>query len=281
MNLPPDAQFLVFTDLDGTLLDHHSYSCLDAVPQLHRLEHQGIPVMPVSSKTRTEIVQLRGELGNEHPFIAENGAAVFIGIDYFPQQPADTVARDGFWVREFTEPRATWLELLASLRSDFAGEYDYFYRAGTEGIMRMTGLSRALAIEANSREYSEPVKWLGSDERRSEFIARLAAAGATALQGGRFLSVSGDCSKGRALAWLRDCFADQAPERPVHDLAAGDSANDVDMLEAAATALLVRSPVHDFPTLARTTGVMRTTDYGPAGWSEGVTRWLEGFRVHQ
>ena len=43
--------------------------------------------------TRSEIEQLRTELDHREPFIAENGAAVFIPQGYFPAQPAATEAR--------------------------------------------------------------------------------------------------------------------------------------------------------------------------------------------
>ena len=47
------------------------------------------------------------------------------------------------------------------------------------------------------------------------------------------------------------------------------------MLEAAQTALVIRSPVHDFPEVNRTGGVIYSTATGSAGWAEGVTRWLD------
>jgi predicted mannosyl-3-phosphoglycerate phosphatase (HAD superfamily) len=61
----------------------------------------------------------------------------------------------------------------------------------------------------------------------------------------------------------------------VEDIAIGDSANDCLMLEAATTALLIRSPVHDFPPLARVDGVIRSQLPGPDGWAEGVSQWLQ------
>ena len=265
---------LVFTDLDGSLLDHHSYSYLDAQPQLHLLEHRGIPVIPATSKTRVEVEQLREQLGNTQPFIVENGAAVLIPVGYFAQQPAATVVRDGYWVYEACSGREHWLAVLAQLLGEFADEYDYFFRAGTAGISRMTNLSAEQAARANQREYSEPVQWLGSEQRKGEFITRLREHGASVLQGGRFLAVSGDCDKGRALGWLRQVFVEARGQPGCHDLAVGDSGNDCAMLEAAETALLVRSPVHEFPALARSSGVIYSNGYGPAGWAEGVARWL-------
>jgi len=274
MNMPDDTLFLVFTDLDGSLLDHHSYSYRDALPQLRSLEARGIPVIPVTSKTRVEIERLREELGNGHPFIAENGAAIFIPCGYFDNQPPATVERDGYWVHEISLPRAHWLTLLGELEQDFGGDFDYFHRAGVEGIMRMTNLSRERAAEANLREYSEPVKWFGSERDRDVFLQRLREAGAQVLAGGRFLSVGGDCDKGRALQWLRQVYLQAQPALHCHDLAIGDSRNDCAMLEAAESALLIRSTVHDFPVLERNHGVLYSDDYGPAGWAQGVARWL-------
>lgn len=50
---------LLFTDLDGSLLDHHSYDWQPARAWLKRLKQLGVPVIPVTSKTRSEIVPLR------------------------------------------------------------------------------------------------------------------------------------------------------------------------------------------------------------------------------
>ena len=140
--------------------------------------------------------------------------------------------------------------------------------------MRMTNLSRERAELANTREYSEPVKWFGDQQRQEIFIQRLQAAGAGVLQGGRFLSVCGDCDKGKALQWLRDVYVSARPEAVCHTLAIGDSRNDCAMLEAADCALVIRSTVHDFPVLRRTHGVSYSEGYGPAGWAQGVASWL-------
>jgi mannosyl-3-phosphoglycerate phosphatase family protein len=277
MSRDRDAIFLVFTDLDGSLLDHDSYSYRDALPALQRLGELDIPVIIATSKTRAEVEPLREELGNRAPFIVENGAAVYIPEGLFSGQPAQTSARDGYWVREAAAPRERWLALLDELGESFAGEFDTFARAGSPGIARLTGLSEEAAALANQREYSEPVLWLGSPARREAFTARLRAGGARPLQGGRFLAVSGDCDKGRALAWLRDVYRDSCRTDVCHDLAIGDSGNDCAMLEAAQTALVVRSPAHGFPPLARSEGVIYSTGFGPAGWAEGVARWLSGF----
>ena len=272
-------QPLVFTDLDGSLLDHHSYSFDAARCTLERLDELGIPVIPVTSKTRAEIKQIRDALGNKHPFVAENGAAVFIPRSYFPEPPEGTEEHGDYLVAAFSPPRQRWLSLLQALAPEFPGDFVSFADAGIEGISRMTGLPAEAAALANDRYFSEPVQWLGDDQRRDEFIDALQREGAQPLQGGRFLTLSANCDKGRALSWLRAIYAAQQADTVICDIAIGDSNNDIAMLEAAQTALLVRSPVHDYPALARQQGVMRSEAEGPAGWAQGVERWLSDLQL--
>lgn len=79
MNLP--AHYVIYTDLDGTLLDHHSYSHNPALPALKQAKSVDAPVIPVTSKTRAELTKLREAIGLDGPFIVENGAAIYIPKD--------------------------------------------------------------------------------------------------------------------------------------------------------------------------------------------------------
>ena len=73
--------FLVFSDLDGTLLDHNTYGWKEAVPALELCRTRGVPVILASSKTRAEMDVLRRRLSLSAPFISENGGGIF-----FPEE---------------------------------------------------------------------------------------------------------------------------------------------------------------------------------------------------
>lgn len=45
---------ILFTDLDGTLLDHESYEWKEAKPALDLCKERRVPIILVSSKTRAE-----------------------------------------------------------------------------------------------------------------------------------------------------------------------------------------------------------------------------------
>ena len=266
---------VIYTDMDGSLLDHFDYSHAAADALLQELEQSGIPVVPCTSKTRAELLPIRGELNNQHPFIVENGAAIFVPKGYFPQQPSDTDDHEGFWVKAFTRPHRHWVGLLEKLAHDFSNRFNSFSRLSTDEIMALTGLEKTQAEQAAQREYGEPVQWIGNAPEKHRFIQALETQGARVLLGGRFLHVSGNCDKGSALRWLHRQFADRLDGPPPLSLAIGDSQNDIAMLEAADHALVIRSPAHPPPQLHRDNNTYLSKSTGPTGWNEGVRLFLQ------
>jgi mannosyl-3-phosphoglycerate phosphatase family protein len=264
------SQFLIFTDMDGTLLDHFTYSFEPAKDTLMTLEKNDIPVIPVSSKTKAELIHIRNELNNRHPFIIENGAAVYIPIDYFETQPVDTVEEDGFWVKAFVDSRSAWQTKIASLSERFGHSFKTFEQIGVEGIIETTQLDYDAAVRASQRQYGEPVAWYGTEHQKNLFVDALTDQGAHILHGGRFMHVSGECNKGKALSWLAEQYQLKC-ELKVSTIAAGDSQNDEAMLNVADYAVIVKSPVHEPPQLNRAMPAYLTNEAGPAGWVEGIT----------
>ena len=154
------------------------------------------------------------------------------------------VDEEGFWIKEFVQPRTHWLRLLDECAEVCEVRYKRFANLDAGQIADLTGLDIEQAERAAQREYGEPLLWMGNDSELNEFIDILHRLGARVLQGGRFLHVSGSSDKGRALLWLNAQYAvDSGGAEPV-SIALGDSPNDLAMLEAADHAIVVRSPAH-------------------------------------
>lgn len=267
------TQWLIASDLDGTLLDHFSYSHQPADATLQQLEAVGIPVILNSSKTRDEMLTLRDTLQNRHPFIAENGSAIFIPQDYFPQKPELAHEEDGYWVLEPGASRRRIVEFLQQDGESHGAPYLNFSAASNGEIVAATGLSASQAEQANQRRYSEPLLWRGTEQEKAAFTARANAAGFATLQGGRFLHVLGQTDKGEATRLLKKIYQ-QHSDQPCKLIASGDGPNDLDMLKIADVAVIVRSPTHAPPELPHHPQQITTGETGPQGWASAIQEIL-------
>jgi predicted mannosyl-3-phosphoglycerate phosphatase (HAD superfamily) len=131
------------------------------------------------------------------------------------------------------------------------------------------------AARSARRHYGEPVSWHGNGQLQQEFIEAIEAKGAQVLKGGRFIHVSGNCDKGKALNWLKAIYQQHMPDRQIYSLAIGDSHNDKAMLESADHALIIRSPTHGLPEVNRQNNLTISTQTGPKGWAEGVNNIID------
>ena len=264
---------VIFTDMDGTLLDHHTYAFDAALPVLKKLRQKHIPVIPTTSKTYAELLVLRDTIGLEGPFIVENGAAIYIPHGFFGKKPSGTVWQDGFWCKAFTSQKNYWLKQLDMVKSDFAGKFTHFTEMSLEDIQNATGLDEVAASRAAQRQFGEPVLWKGSEEEKNRFVGAIRERGATPLEGGRFIHVSGDCNKGDALTWFMAEYARQT-DTTATSIALGDGKNDIAMLEAADIAVRITSPSHPPPDVEKEEQLYTSTLQGPDGWAEMLTSLL-------
>lgn len=272
LNKPP---LLVFTDLDGSLLDHDTYDWQPASEWLSRLESQGIPVIPTTSKTRTELLALRKELGLEHtPFIAENGAVIGLPPSWqHARLDRDPASLDGLIVKtpsmdvDFIRRRLDVVRERHGLRFRRMGEMS------VAEVRGLTGLSQDGAEQAMAREGSEPLVWEDDDARLQELHETLRVDGLTLTRGGRFWHVMGAVDKGQASDWLVARFEALRGYRP-QTIGLGDGPNDLTLLEATDMAVIIAA--HHGQTMEPDGAqVYRTQARGPAGWSEGISYWME------
>lgn len=249
----PTRKPIVFTDLDGTLLDHHTYGHEPATPVLRWLARHGVPVIANTSKTRSEWLHLAKELENDHAFVVENGSAIHL---------------PGGECVIFGKHRETILECLSGLKDKFP--FESYSDWNVDGIAAATGLDMESAKRSSEREFSEPLVWKGSEAEKTDFIEEVRSAGFATLQGGRFLHVLGQTDKGKAVEWLRGRFPEFSPV-----IALGDGPNDIAMLQAADIGIVIATPTGRRIGFESANRIIRSTLEGPAGWAETMTPLLD------
>lgn len=276
---------VLFTDLDGTLLDHYSYSFLPALTALEELAKLGIPWIPNTSKTFTELNALRDAMNHQGPFVVENGAAIYLPLSSpwaqaFTADIASNTSqgspfiRDGdFLIYRFGLERDQLLKTLSPFRDIY--RFRSFSQMDVEELMDLTGLSRVSASLALERQFSEPIHWQDSEEALHKLRTEIEASGLTLVRGGRFVHLMGLHSKADAINWMKAIALEQGVE--VKTIALGDGENDVEMLQAADFPVVVRSPVHAPINIPNREKVLVTEGLGPVGWNQAVLSILTKF----
>ena len=265
-------QPIIFTDLDGTLLDYHTYSFAPALPALEFIKDKNIPLIICSSKTRAEIEQWREELDNDHPFISENGGGIFIPRAYFSDNDLNALAQrqeqtDAYTVLILGTPYATLRRALEELRED-----DFtikgFGDMNAAEVAQITELSLEDAELAKRREFDEPFVFSGEATRIESLVVAIAAKGLRCVAGGRLFHVTGDNDKGRAVTILTELYRKKFGE--ITTVALGDSPNDFPMLEHVDHPILVKNHQGEYDSRIALPNLIKADGIGPEGWNKAV-----------
>ena len=246
--------YLIFTDLDGTLLDHKTYSFKDAREMLTYLKSNKIPLIIITSKTKQEILKLRNELEISYPFIVENGAGIFIPTKNDFKQ---------------INMGKTYLEIL-SFYNQYKEEYKMkgFFDMTIEEVSLLTGLKYEDAKLAKKRDFCEP--FIIEDESKINTLKSLAKKeGFDIVKGGRFYHlISLDQDKANALLKLQNIYEENESIKYT-TIALGDGDNDKTMLENSDISVLIKKFDGSFIDFEKK-DLIKTDEIGPKGWNEAL-----------
>jgi mannosyl-3-phosphoglycerate phosphatase len=270
------ASILVFTDLDGTLLDADTYSWQPALPALELLRKRAIPLILASSKTRAEMEPIRYQLGLHEPFIVENGGALFMPKGYFPFALSESGVKGPYQVIEIGTPYVKLRSKLREIGQALGCKLKGFGDMSAEEIRERTGLTQAEAVLAKQREYDEPFAIEGSGVRLEDVEHLAKTKGLTCTRGGRFHHLHGPNDKGRACRYLIDWYGRslEPGAGKLLTVGIGDSVNDLPMLAEVDRRIVVSRPDGTYDPAVRLPGLIKAPGIGPAGWRDAMLEFL-------
>lgn len=264
---------VIFTDLDGSLLNHEGYSYAEAASALDRIKGAGIPLIMTTSKTRREVEPLQREMGMNEPVIVENGGGIFIPRGYRGLVLENQELKEGYTVIRLGASYSRIRGFLerTGVRFGIRG----FGDMDPEEIARLTGLPVEKAALAKEREFTEPFIREGGGEIGP--LSDLAAKeGLKLTRGGRFHHLMGrGQDKGKAVRMVYDIFRRNA-ETKLTAIGLGDSENDLAMFAEVDIPVLIPRPEKGYLDIEMP-GLVRARDPGAKGWNDAVHRLLNEY----
>jgi mannosyl-3-phosphoglycerate phosphatase len=216
---------VIFADLDGTFLDD-KYDYSQTRPLVNQLSALGGSIVFCSSKTRDEIEFYRKAVGINEPFITENGGAIFIPKRYFPCN-YDCTETERYNVIRFGESYGTLRRKLTEIKKKTAAKIVGFGDMTLDELAYNTGLPLNLAKLAQKREHDEPFQIV--EGNKSHVLKAITREGLRCTQGGRYLHLTGNNDKGKAINVLKNLYSQMFGQ--VKTFGVGDGPNDLPMLK--------------------------------------------------
>jgi predicted mannosyl-3-phosphoglycerate phosphatase (HAD superfamily) len=145
------------------------------------LDHEGIPAVWLTSRSRLQFDDARRKHGHTHPFIAEDGCAVYLPEDYFHLRPASEATRTRksatlrlgrFTCIPVAEALPAAAEALQALSQDTGVLVVTLRSLSPRELAQNTGLPQREAELARQRDFDEVFFFAGaSDEEVQKFLA--------------------------------------------------------------------------------------------------------------
>ena len=144
------------------------------------LDHEAIPAVWLTSRSRLQFDDARRKHGHSHPFIAEDGCAIYLPEDYFHLRPASGVSRANkaatlrlgrFTCIPVAEVLPAAAEGLQTLSHDTGVPVVTLRSLSPRELVQNTGLPRREAELARQRDFDDIFFFAGaSDEEVETFL---------------------------------------------------------------------------------------------------------------
>ncbi len=256
---------IFFTDLDGTLLDHDTYSLEGSLEGVELLKKAGIPLVPVTSKTFDEVCELMDFLDLKSPFVFENGAGMGIyseksGYEYILQSPGIGFLKG----------------LIPLVSKFFSSNINILNFVSPEKFSALSGLgleSSRLALKRKGSLLFLPAKKAEVDmDMLEELNMTLSSYGAKVTKGGRFYHlIPIDCGKDYGIRKTIEFYKNNKKTIGATG-AVGDTYNDIPMLKEVDYPYIVKKI--DETWIDTKLKVIRIKGTGPLGFTEAVKDFL-------
>ena len=253
-------QIIIFTDLDGTLLDD-KYSYKKSKNILNLIRKKRIPLIFCTSKTKAEVDYYRKKLNNKDPFISENGSAIFIPKDYFNFKINYDKKDKNYFIIELGTDYNKLISVIKKIKNNI--NIRNFGEMGIKEVSKISKLPIKNAKLAKKRNYDEPFI-LVDKKKEKDLIKIIKKNKLNITKGAIFYHLMGNSNKGKAVSILINLFKKEYNKITTYGF--GDSENDFEMLDSVDKGYLVMKKNKKYASKK----FKKANGIGPLGWSKTI-----------
>lgn len=259
------SKILIFTDLDGTLLDRETFKFESIKNFIKDLISKNVSIIPNSSKTNLEIINFNKDLDKKLPFIVENGAAIY-GMNLInPSFPEKIVlSRDTDEILKIFND---------GVPSKLASKCKFILKLKKEIQLKIFGLPEEKLSLALNREYSIPIKFEGDRNEKNDLLKILKKINLSLQEGGRVINLCDKVSKARAMIKVIKIFK-KIENQKIVTIGVGDNYNDLEMLKNSDIPCLVFNDKFKLDKINIDNCIVSRKP-APDGWEEVVKMALD------
>ena len=262
-----NKKYLIFSDIDGSFMNHRSYSYSTLKKYILLLKNH-CQVIFNSSKTFAEINELNKSLKILSPFIVENGACIF-----FPRNYNNIVFDKNFFkYNDYLGYKLTNKnsQLLISETNHLKKKYKFSFLSEITDLRlkKISNLNIQQLKRSRMRMFSNPILWEDKETKKDQFSKEINSLGYEVSYGGRFLHLCDSYNKGKAvnefLAILK-----LNKNLSYKTISIGDSDNDLSMLEQTDYSCIIKSSKKKL-LLNKKKNNYYSKNFAPEGWRESL-----------
>ena len=184
-------KFLIFSDLDGTFLNHNTYSYGSLKNYINNLDLE-FDLIFVTSKTFEEILDIQNKLNINHPFIAENGACIFFPPGYL-NPPRNTqenffLHKNYYCYKISNFESEDLIKIFSVLKKKY--KFCFYSELSNRSLCELTNLKLREAKNSKNRLFTNPIFWNDTNEKLLNFKSDVMKTNKDLkiLKGGRFFA---------------------------------------------------------------------------------------------
>ena len=254
---------LLFTDLDGTLLNKKTFEFKAALNLVKNCIRKGINIIPNSSKTDLELDEICEDLGIPKVYISENGSCIH-GLNYLSEALNKEVCLS-------RSKQIIYKKFLDNVDINLRQKCFILENETLKNQKDILGLPKNKIHKALNRKFSFPFIFEGDAKEEVELKKNVKKYGLNIQFGGRVLSLGDKVSKGNAMKKFVSLLSKETKRNYV-SICVGDNENDFDMLDKC-----------DYPCLVKNGPLKKinfknecifSTQEAPNGWVEVVNKTL-------